>query len=262
MDTRIIKSFDLQCAITSSSQCRNQTQKCDVCYINRNNTINQYSSEPPLTPNCPPMTNIPFAPFSFFDMSVELDEFIEIVVPTLSQIANKEQFSADDVKEFYSFLNEQSVKFISSSPYPGYSRIITVMRTDGVVTVDKTIFNPLAIMIGASSIDNTLSNVTVTRQNTGTFVNYPSELYPVTSNLNLKVYYDDTGAVLKYDIFESFNTRTEFIQANTQKYGWAERPGVYVQGRLFCIARAVGIYGKQTLSLFLRLCYLRDPLTS
>jgi len=232
--------------------------------VDSSHTVNQYASVPPLSLSCPPRTNIPYAPFSFFDMALQLDEFIDSVLPTLAEIADKDQFTQADVEAFYAFLNAESVKFISVSPYAGYSRIVTVMRTDGVVTVDKTVFNPLAIMIGVTSTDNTISNATVTRQNTGTPTQYPAELTPVSSSLNLKVYYDnnDTTQIQKYDIFESFSTRTEFIQANTQRYGWAERPGVYVQGRLFCIARAVGIYGKQTISLFFRLCYLRTPTQS
>lgn len=106
---RFVQTFDFGCAITSSS-CAPRSgaggdsqQTCDACYVDSSHTVNQYASVPPLSLSCPPRTNIPYAPFSFFDMALQLDEFIDSVLPTLAEIADKDQFTQADVEAFTRF---------------------------------------------------------------------------------------------------------------------------------------------------------------
>lgn len=204
-----------------------------------------------------PTSRIPYTPFSYCDIAKELDEFVADVYGTIAQIADAPLFTPDRQRDFYAFLNAKAEKFISTSPYPGFSRILTVVRTDGVVVVDKTVLNPKAIMLGAVSTDNVLNNIVVTRQNTGDPVPYPSTLTNVNNFLTLKVYFNDDESVQRYDIFDAFSTRTEFLQANTQDYGWTTRPGIYVPGQIYCVAKAVGFYGKSAITFFFRVSYYR-----
>lgn len=215
------------------------------------------SSIPSLRPSCPPKTLIPFTPFSFSDIAKELDAFIDDVYPTLAEIANAPIFTPELQKQFYAFLNESAEEFIRTSPYPGYSRILTVLRTDGVVVVDKTIVSPTAVMIGGVSRNNKIYDIKITRQNTGNPRPYPQTLYPVNEYITLKVFFkdDDQTTVDHYDLFENFGSRTEFIQADTWTYGWTTRPGIYIPGQLYAVAKAVGFYGKNTITFFFRVAY-------
>lgn len=216
------------------------------------------NSTPRLIPSHPPRALVPFTPFSFDMIAKELDALIREVYPTLEKIADAPEFTAERAKLFYGFLNEKAKSFISISPFPGYSRILTVIRTDGIVVVDKTIKYPDAVMIGGVSSGNSLSNLKITRQNTDKPVNYPTEIMGVNEFITLKAYQDANGKVDYYDVFEPFSTRTEFIQANTFVYGWTTRPGIYIQGQLYCVARAVGFYGKNTITFFFRVSYVRN----
>jgi len=214
------------------------------------------SSTPSLRPSCPPKTLIPYTPFSFWNIAQELDAFIENVYPTLEKIADAPIFTPELQKQFYTFLNTSAEEFISTSPYPGYTRILTVVRTDGIVVVDKTVVSPSAIMIGGVSRGGTISDMKVTRQNTGDPQPYPQTLYPVNEFLTLKVFFhDDQPTVSHYDVFENFGSRTEFVQANTWTYGWTTRPGIYIPGQLYTVAKAVGFYGKHTITFFFRVAY-------
>lgn len=217
--------------------------------------IPNVSGVPQLIPSYPPKSLIPFTPFSFWDIAMELDKFIAEVYPTLSAIAKAPIFTSDLQKQFYEFLNTKAIEFIQTSPYPGFSRIMTVMRTDGIVVVDKTVSYPNAVMIGGFSAGNTLSNVSITRQNTGDPRTYPSEISNVKEYLTLKVYQEGDGLIDYYDLFEPFSGRTEFVQANTCTYGWTTRPGIYVPGQLYAVAKAVGFYGAETITFFFRACY-------
>lgn len=214
------------------------------------------SSTPILRPSCPPITLIPYTPFSFKDIAQELDAFVEDVYPTLAEIADAPLFTPELQKQFYSFLNAAAEEFISTTPYPGYSRILTVIRTDGIVVVDKTVVNPSAIMIGGVSTLNTIPHMTVTRQNTGDPQPYPQTLYPVNEYLTLKVFFHNDET--RYDIFENFGSRTEFVQANIWTYGWTTRPGIYIPGQLYAVAKAVGFYGQNTITFFFRVAYNRS----
>jgi hypothetical protein len=205
---------------------------------------------------CVPTSLIPFTPFSYCSIAHELDMFVNDVYPTLARIAEAPLFTPELQVQFYDYLNEKAEQFISTSPYPGFSRILTVVRTDGVVVVDKTVVNPKAIMVGGTSSGGTLTNVTITRQNTGDPLTFPETLTPVNNFLTLKVYFEPDGTtVQKYDIFDPFSTRTEFIQANVQKYGWTTRPGIYIPGQIYCVAKAVGFYGRNAITFFFRVCY-------
>lgn len=211
-----------------------------------------------LCKSCPPRTKIPYTPFSFHDISVELDQFIRQVYPTLKKLANVQEFTPEQQKLFYGFLNTKAEEFISTTPYAGYSRILTVVRNDGIVVVDKTVSAPTAIMIGGTSINNIISDITIIRQNTANPIQYPSTISPVSLFPTLKVFFNPDGSIQYYENFESFTTRTEFIQANIWTYGWATRPGIYHPGQLYCVARAIGFYGDNTISLFIRVAYNRN----
>lgn len=201
------------------------------------------------------MSKIPYTPFSYCNLAKELDAFVAEVYPTLARIADAPLFTNDLQQQFYEFLNKKAEQYISTSPYPGFSRILTVVRTDGVVVVDKTIVNPKAVMLGVVTTDGTLDNARITRQNTGDPIVYPDTLTPVNTFSTLKVYFEPDGSVQKYDVFDAFSTRTEFIQANVQKYGWTTRPGIYIPGQIYCVAKAVGFYGESAITFFFRVAY-------
>lgn len=223
----------------------------------RRRRVPLYGTVPRLLPTCVPTSPIPYTPFSYCDIAKELNVFIEDVYPTLGKIADAPLFTEDLQRQFFAYLNDAAEQFISTTPYPGFSRILTVVRTDGIVVVDKTVMNPKAVMIGATTTGGTLNNVTITRQNTGDPLPYPSTLTNVNNFLTLKVYFSEDGSIQRYDIFDPFSTRTEFMQANLQNYGWTTRPGIYVPGQIYCVAKAVGFYGKSTITFFFRVCYYR-----
>lgn len=226
-----------------------------------------YGTLPRLIKTCIPTSRIPYTPFSYCDLSKELDAFVSDVYPTLARIADAPLFTPELQRQFYAFLNDKAERYISASPYPGFSRILTVVRTDGVVVVDKTVFNPKAVMLGAVTTDGTLDNVRITRQNTGDPLVYPETLTPVNNFLTLKVYFEtkpdleESAQIQKYDVFDAFSTRTEFIQANTQTYGWTTRPGIYIPGQIYCVAKAVGFYGKSAITFFFRVAYNKSATT-
>jgi hypothetical protein len=216
-----------------------------------------YGNVPRLLPTCIPTSLIPYTPFSYCDIAKELDVFVDEVYPTLARIADAPLFTVENQQKFYAYLNDKAEQFIATTPYPGFSRILTVVRTDGIVVVDKTVINPKAVMIGAVTTGNTLNNVTITRQNSGDPLAYPSTLAHVNNFLTLKVYFNKDDSIQRYDIFDPFTTRTEFIQANVQDYGWTTRPGIYVPGQIYCVAKAVGFYGESTITFFFRVSYYR-----
>lgn len=229
-------------------------RKCKL-NVKRQSKPKPFGSLPKLIRTCVPVSNIPYTPFSYCDLAKELDAFVSDVYPTLAHIADAPLFTSDLQQQFYAFLNRKAEEYIATSPYPGFSRILTVVRTDGVVVVDKTVVNPKAVMLGAVTTGGTLENVRITRQNTGHPIVYADTLAPMTNFSTLKAYFEPDGSVQKYDTFDPFSTRTEFIQANVQDYGWTTRPGIYISGQIYCVAKAVAFYGQSTITLFFRVAY-------
>lgn len=204
----------------------------------------------------PPSRPIPFVPFTYAELATQLDVFIEKVYPFYDFIVTRPYLTQEDVTKLFSYLDKESQLFVEENPYfPNFQKIFTLVRNDGIVTIDKVSSDPKAFMVLEKQIDQSLNNIVTIRDQSGQIPPFqlPSPLQPVSINGDIKVYTSPE----RYATFESFSSRLEFLLAAQQTYGWATRAAIYETGQLYCVARLVTF--SNTLQLYFRLSYLRKP---
>ena len=137
----------------------------------------------------------------------------------------------------------------------GFSKIFTLVRSDGQVIIDLVDTDLEAVMVQIRQTHQTLDHVTVIRYSSKTSPDIPSTLTNATVYSTLKVY--SSGAI---DVFDAFTSRTEFIQANVCDYGYSSRPGIYVVGQLYAVARKITF--SSGIQVYYRVAYVKSPLTT
>lgn len=202
-----------------------------------------------------PDSPILYCPFSYADLAVELDGFLAATFPTTDQYAVSPVFDQAVVSELFGdYLLPAARAFVSHNPYDsqGFSKIFTLIRSDGQVIIDIVDTDLGAVMIQTREINQTLTNVSIVRYSSGTAPVLPTPITNATEFSTLKVYSDG-----RIDVFDPFTTRTEIIQATACPYGWSSRPGIYVTGQLYCVARKITF--SSGIQVFYRVSYLRRP---
>lgn len=203
----------------------------------------------------PPSDPIEYVPFTYRQMASTLDEFIKEVYPFYDSIVSKPIITQKDISELFAYLNNEAEKFVLDNPYiPEFQKIFTLIRNDGVVTIDKVTQDVNAYMVQISQTNQVLTNVNTIRDNSGSSppIVLPNTVQNVTTFSTLKVYSDN-----HYDVFDLFTTRKEVAQSMIQTYGWAERPAIYVTGTLYTVAKIVTF--SSGLTAIFRMSYLRKP---
>jgi hypothetical protein len=174
--------------------------------------------------NSVPKDRIPYCPFSFYDIAKELDTFLYQIMPEYDKLVNKLFLTPQEFNAIFEYLNPRIEAFLEILPYPSYQKIYTIVRTDGVVVTDKISSSPDTYMVVTNTYGS-LTNISGWQLNTAGLPNPPTDL-PVTLSsiqapVTIKVFPNDS----RYQQFESFTNREEFMQANTATFGWSARTG-------------------------------------
>ena len=113
--------------------------------------------------------------FLSLDDRNELVQFIEMVYPTYDAIVSRPFITQKDLNELFGYLLQKSREFVLDNPYweQNFDKIFTLVRADGVVTIDITSQDLNAIMVQIKQTQQPLTNVSVIRYNSPTNPNIP-----------------------------------------------------------------------------------------
>ena len=215
----------------------------------------------PCGAECPienvPKTRIPYCPFSFYDLALELDTFLATIMPEYNRLVDHPYLTPAQFNAVFAYLNPRIETFLQQNPYPGFEKIYTIVRTDGVVVTDKIASSPDTYMIVCNGNGQTFTDILASPQLNTAGATPP---IPPVSPIITPVQYTPTvkyfPSTQQYQLFDSLTTREEFMTANTGVYGWSARTGIYVTGRIFCLAKKITFSNAN--SIFHRLVYLRQ----
>lgn len=209
-----------------------------------------------------PDTKILYCPFSYRDIALELDAFIEKTFDAQNRILSEPVNTQDTYTRAFTYFTPKIQALVQDVRYPGFQKIFTMVRTDGIViadivgpTVNGTGGDLNAVMVQTQSYPTVLTNIKTIRYDAPTDPDVPTTIDNARWFPNLKVYSTPLDAPV--DIFEPFTTRLEFQQAGSQPYGYTSRPGIYVTGQLYCVAKLLSF--SSGVQVFQRLSYLRSP---
>lgn len=204
-----------------------------------------------------------YCPFSYRDIAMELDEFFAKTFPTENDILSEPVNTQESYSRVFAYVIPvipEIQRLVTDNPYQGFQNIFTLVRTDGIViadivgpTIDRDCGDLEAVMVQTRSSPYVLDNIQTIRYDAPTDPDVPSTILNGQVYPNLKVY----SNIPKIDEFEPFTTRLEFIQAGLRPYGYTSRPGIYVRGQLYCVARLLTF--RSGIQIFRRLSYLRTP---
>lgn len=203
----------------------------------------------------PSKKKILYCPFSYRDIAVELENFINIHYNACNQIMSQPFITQIQYSELFAYLDPFVKSLILQNPYQelGFQKIFTIVRSDGIVIMDKVTSDINAKMVQIEQSNQVLTNVKVKRYDSAEPIVLPTEITNARIQPNLKIYSDQ-----RIDVFEPFTTRQEFIQVASNKYfGISSRPAIFVIGQLYCVAQKV--VWSNGIEAFVRLSYLRVP---
>ena len=196
---------------------------------------------------------------------MELDAFIEKTFEPQNRILSEPVNTQDTYIRAFTYFMPKIQELVQDIKYPGFQKIFTMVRTDGIViadivgpTVNGTGGDVNAVMVQTKSYPTVLTNIQTIRYDASTDPELPSTINNARWFPNLKKY--STPADAPVDIFEPFTTRLEFQQAGLQSYGYTSRPGIYVTGQLYCVAKLLSF--SSGVQVFQRLSYLRSSVST